>query len=65
MTSPTYEPRSRSGEPGLEQPGMPSQDPGYGDNGDQSNSTVDTAKGEAVNVKDTAAGAAWQLSWSW
>jgi len=37
---------------------MPSQDPGYGDNGDQSNSTVDTAKGEAVNVKDTAAGAA-------
>ncbi len=58
MTSPTYEPRSRSGEPGLEQPDMPGQDPGYGDYGDQSNSTVDTAKSEAANVKDSAAGAA-------
>ena len=58
MTSPTYEPRSRSGEPGHEQPDMPGQDPGYGDYGDQSNSTVDTAKSEAANVKDTAAGAA-------
>jgi hypothetical protein len=58
VTSPTYEPRSRSGEPGLEQPDTPGQDPGYGDYGDQSNSTVDTAKSEATNVKDTAAGAA-------
>ena len=59
MTSPIYEPRSRSGEPSLEQPDMPGQDPGYGDYGDQSNnSTVDTAKSEAANVKDTAAGAA-------
>ncbi|HEX7210420.1 MAG TPA: hypothetical protein VF241_05840, partial [Propionibacteriaceae bacterium] len=58
MTSPTYEPRSRSAEPGLEQPDMPGQDPGYGDYGDQSNSTVNTAKSEAANVRDTAAGAA-------
>ena len=58
MTSPTYEPRSPSGEPGLEQPDTPGQDPGYGDYGDQSNSTVDTAKSEAANVKDTAASAA-------
>jgi vacuolar-type H+-ATPase subunit H len=58
VTSPTYEPRSRSGEPGLEQPDTPGQDPGYSDYGDQSNSTVDTAKSEATNVKDTAAGAA-------
>ena len=37
---------------------MPGQDPQYGDYGDQSTSTVDTAKSEAANVKDTAAGAA-------
>ncbi len=58
MTSPTYEPTSRTGESGVEQPDIPGQDPGYGDYGDQSNSTVDTAKSEAANVKDTAAGAA-------
>jgi vacuolar-type H+-ATPase subunit H len=37
---------------------VPGQDPQYGDYGDQSTSTVDTAKSEAANVKDTAAGAA-------
>ena len=58
MTSPTYEPTSRTGEPGVESPDVPGQDPRYGDYGDQSNSTVDTAKSEAANVKDTAAGAA-------
>jgi hypothetical protein len=58
VTSPTYEPTSRTGEPGVEPSGVPGQDPGYGDSGDQSNSTVDTAKSEAANVKDTAAGAA-------
>jgi hypothetical protein len=58
VTSPTYEPTSRTGEPGVESPDVPGQDPRYGDYGDQSNSTVDTAKSEAANVKDTAAGAA-------
>ena len=58
MTSPTYEPTSRTGEPGPESPDVPGQDPQYGDYGDQSTSTVDTAKSEAANVKDTAAGAA-------
>jgi hypothetical protein len=34
----------------------------FGDQGDRSNSTVDTAKGEAANVKDTAAGAAGNVA---
>jgi len=58
VTSPTYEPTSRTGEPGAESPDVPGQDPQYGDYGDQSTSTVDTAKSEAANVKDTATGAA-------
>jgi hypothetical protein len=58
VTSPTYEPTSRTGEPGVESPDVPGQDPRYGDYGDQSNSTADTAKSEAANVKDTAASAA-------
>jgi len=78
VTSPTYDPPSRPGEPGVEQPDMLGQDPQnartdvqtdigreqygqpkeYGDFGEGSDSTVDTAKSEAANVKDTAAGAA-------
>lgn len=78
MTSPTYDPPSRPGEPVVEQPDMLGQDPQnahtdvqtdigreqygqpnqYGDYGDGSDSTVDTAKSEAANVKDAAAGAA-------
>jgi hypothetical protein len=48
VTSPTYDPTSRPVEPGAEQP-----DPRLGES-----STVDTAKREAGNIKDTAADAA-------
>jgi hypothetical protein len=69
VTSPTYDPTDRPAAPGVEQPNPPlgeAVQPGsfaesdleYGTRDTGSSSTVDTAKGEAANVKDTAVGAA-------